>query len=74
MTGAPGRVRVGYGVGEDLSNREQTDWDDVSAEDDFTHKFLLRDLKTSTVYTYSAETSGPGGSFPLPIDHPRLTR
>ncbi|MEE9240465.1 MAG: PhoD-like phosphatase N-terminal domain-containing protein, partial [bacterium] len=62
VPGAPGRVRVRYGAGEDLSNREQTDWADVSAEDDFTHKFHLRDLKPSTVYTYSAETSGPGGS------------
>ena len=62
VPGAPGRVRLRYGTGDDLAGAQQTGWADVSAEDDFTHKFHLKDLKPSTVYTYSAETPGPGGS------------
>ena len=62
VPGAPGRVRLRYGTGDDLAGARQTGWADVLAEDDFTHKFHLKDLKPSTVYTYSAETSGPGGS------------
>jgi len=62
VPGAPGRVRLRYGTGDDLAGAKQTGWADVSAEDDFTHKFHLNDLKSSTVYHYSAETSGPGGS------------
>ena len=65
--GAPGRVRVRYGAskdlaGEDLAAAGETEWADVSAEDGFTHHFKLTGLQPATVYHYSAETAGPGGS------------
>jgi alkaline phosphatase D len=60
--GAPGQVRLRYGVREDLKDAQDTRWVDVSAANDFTHQFRLNGLKPATMYYYSAETSGPGGS------------
>jgi alkaline phosphatase D len=59
--GAPGQVRLRYGVKEDLSDAKETPWTDVKAENDFTHQFALTGLKPGTVYHYSAETAGPKG-------------
>ncbi len=47
--GATGRVRVRYGVSEDLAGAQETDWMDVSETNDFTHKFRLSGLAPSTV-------------------------
>src|SRR5262249_27585504 len=59
--GAAGRVRLRYGLREDLSNAQETAWADVSAKTDFTHQFRLTGLKPGAVYHYAAETSGPKG-------------
>lgn len=60
--GAPGRVRVRYGLREDLADAKATDWVEVSAATDFTHSFRLMGLKPATVYHYAADTAGPGGT------------
>jgi alkaline phosphatase D len=60
--GAPGRVRVRYGTREDLSDAMATAWADVAEPDDFHHQFRLSGLCPATVYSYSVETTGPGGS------------
>jgi alkaline phosphatase D len=59
--GAAGRVRVRYGVKEDLSDALGTDWVDVTEKTDFIHQFPLAQLKPGTLYHYAAETTGPGG-------------
>lgn len=60
--GAPGRVRIRYGMREDLSGARATPWVGVSGATNYTHQFGLNGLKPSTVFYYSAETGGPGGS------------
>jgi alkaline phosphatase D len=60
--GAPGRVRLRYGVSGNLIEAEDTGWFDVSAANDFTHHFRIEGLSPSTVYHYSAETASPDGS------------
>ncbi len=58
--GMAGRVRLLYSTREDLHGAEATDWAQVDESTDFIHKFLLTDLKPSTVYHYASETP----SFP----------
>jgi alkaline phosphatase D len=60
--GAPGRVRLSYGMRENLDDAATTDWVDVSAANDYSHQFRLTDLKPHTRYHYAAETTGPGGT------------
>jgi alkaline phosphatase D len=60
--GAPGRVRLRYGTRADLAGCRDTGWVDVTGETDFSHKFRLDRLEPGTVYYYSSETAGPGGS------------
>ena len=60
--GAPGRMRVRYGTGADLSKAQATPWADVTEADDFTHQFRLTGLRPATVYHYATETTGPGGT------------
>ncbi|MDA2928961.1 alkaline phosphatase D family protein [Acidobacteria bacterium AH-259-O06] len=62
VPGAPGRVRLRYGMKEDLSGARDTGWHEVDAGTDFTHDFRLSGLRPGTVYYYSAETSNPSGS------------
>lgn len=59
--GMPGRVRVRYGMREDLSDAISTDWVDVTEKTDFIHQFTIAKLKPGTQYHYSTETTGPGG-------------
>jgi alkaline phosphatase D len=59
--GAAGRVRVRYGVKEDLSDADATDWVDVTEKTDFIHQFKLTKLKPGIRYHYATETTGPGG-------------
>lgn len=59
--GAPGRVRLRYGISQDLSDASDTGWQEVDAATDFTHHFRLDGLTPDTVYYYSAETSSPWG-------------
>ena len=60
--GAPGRVRVLYGIRENLSEAMTTDWVDVSESTDFSHQFSLSGLRPATAYFYATETTGPGGA------------
>jgi len=60
--GAAGRVRLRYGTREDLRDARATTWVEVSPQRDYSHQFVLRDLKPDTTYYYAAETAGPGGS------------
>lgn len=60
-SGAAGRVRLRYGTREDLTDATTTEWFEVSETGDFSHQFLLRDLKPGTKYHYLSETTGPGG-------------
>jgi alkaline phosphatase D len=60
--GAAGRVRVRYGIREDLSDAKATEWIDVSEATDFSHQFTLAGLQASMVYHYATESTGPGGA------------
>ena len=60
--GAPGRVRLRYGTRKGLAKPLETDWVDVSAENDFTHQFRLENLEPDSECFYAVETAGPGGS------------
>ena len=59
--GAPGKARLRYGTTKGLENAQETEWVDISAENDFTHQFRLSNLTPGTVYYFSSETAGPGG-------------
>lgn len=59
--GAAGRVRVRYGTNADLAGAKATDWQQVTAERDFTHQFPLTELQPATIYYYAAEASDPAG-------------
>ncbi|WP_395744003.1 alkaline phosphatase D family protein [Prosthecobacter sp.] len=58
---ASGKVRVRYGLKEDLSDAVETAWTEVSAEKDGIHQFKLSGLKAGSTYHYVSETEG--GSF-----------
>ena len=60
--GAPGRVRVRYGLQADLADAQATPWADVNEAEDFTHQFPLRGLRAASVYYYAVESTGPGGA------------
>jgi alkaline phosphatase D len=70
MPGAPGKVRVIYGVGPKLAGAHTRDWVAVKAENDYTHQFLLKDLKPGTEYHLRVELQGTDdtrtGSFRTP--------
>jgi alkaline phosphatase D len=70
VPGAPGRVRLFYGTDE-AAVRAATgagdgvrliDWQSVSADDDFTHRFRLEGLAPGTGYFLKTETSDPDSS------------
>ncbi len=60
--GASGRVRLRYGLREDLRDARVTPWVEVTAERDYSHQFQLTGLRPDSVYYYSAETADPGGA------------
>ena len=62
--GAPGRVRLRYGIREDLRDATTTDWAEVSASEDFTHHFALSGLKPATTYFFASESVGADGKAP----------
>ena len=59
--GAAGRIRVRYGLREDLSDAKATEWVDVNEKTDFTHHFALSALKPESTFHYTVETSGVAG-------------
>ena len=62
--GAAGRIRVRYGISQDLADARETPWADVSSKTDYSHQFQLSGLQPATVYHLAVETSGPDGSPP----------
>lgn len=60
--GMPGRIRVHYGLHEDLAEAQSTPWVDVEAKTDFIHQFQVTNLRPASVYYYSVETAGPSGT------------
>jgi alkaline phosphatase D len=56
--GAPGRVRVRFGVSESLADARATPWVAVREDADFTAQILLEGLEPGTLYHYAAETEG----------------
>ena len=60
--GAAGRVRLRYGLREDLAGAAETDWIDVGEASDFIHQFQLSDLKADSQYFYASQTAGPGNT------------
>ena len=59
--GMAGRVRLRYGLKEDLSDAVETEWVGVSAATDFIHHFHLANLKPGSTYHYISETAGAEG-------------
>ena len=53
--GAPGRVRLRYGMSEDLSDATVTEIASAAVENDFICEFKLSGLKPGTVYFYASE-------------------
>jgi alkaline phosphatase D len=60
--GEAGRIRLRYGLREDLDDAHATEWIDVSEATDFTHHFTLTGLKPDSEVHYAVETSGPAGA------------
>jgi alkaline phosphatase D len=61
-----GRVRVRYGLKEDLSDASETSWVEVTEAGDGIHQFPLTSLRPGSTYHYVSETAADGaahGSF-----------
>lgn len=65
--GAAGSVRMRYSTKANLAEARDTGWVTVSAERDYSHQFLLGELRADTEYFYSAETRGPDGKLHAPV-------
>lgn len=59
---AAGKVRVRYGMKEDLSDAVETPWTEVSTENDGIHHFKLGALQPGSTYHYRSETAAADGS------------
>jgi len=59
---ASGKVRVRYGLQEDLSDAVETRWTDVSSDKDGIHQFKLSALKPGSTYHYVSETAASDGT------------
>ena len=62
VPGAPGRVRLRYADNVNFFNPVESEWFEVSAEDDYTHHFKLDGLKPATIYYVETETSDAAGA------------
>jgi alkaline phosphatase D len=60
--GMQGRVRLWYGLSNDLGAGTTTDWVDVNEKHDFTHQFHLEDLRPGSTYSYAVETKVTDGT------------
>lgn len=58
---ADGRIRLRYGVRDDVRDPVTTEWAEAAAAEDSVHKFLLKNLRPDTAYDFVCETTGPGG-------------
>ena len=57
-----GRIRVRYGLREDLSDAVETPWADVTEAGDGIHHFKLTALKPGSTYHYQTETRSTDGT------------
>ena len=60
VPGTAGQLQLGWTENKDLSNLQTTKWVNVAAQQDFTHQFLLTDLKPATKY-YVIVKARPAG-------------
>jgi alkaline phosphatase D len=60
--GQAGRVRLLYSQRADLQGARKTEWLEAKAENDFTQRFALDNLKADTPYFYAIETQALQGS------------
>jgi alkaline phosphatase D len=58
--GTPGRIRLRYGLSEDLASATETDWIGVSDTTDFIHQFKLGGLAPNSTYYYASQATVPG--------------
>lgn len=77
MPGAPGEVRVRYGLTADLSDAAATDWAAVDPQRDYIHQFVLDGLRPGSRYHLVVEARPVGsdaatatldGEFSTPAD------
>jgi alkaline phosphatase D len=54
--GQAGEIRVHYSTTGNLIEAITTDWQPVDVDSDFTHHFVLKDLRPDTRYRYALET------------------
>ena len=60
--GMPGRVRLRYGLRDDLSDATETAWIAVTEATDFIQQFKLNGLKSDRTYHYVSQTTSPSDS------------
>lgn len=58
--GCAGRVRLRYGLKDDLSDWTMTEWTEVSSKTDFIHQFRLDGLRPDSIYHYASEAAALG--------------
>jgi alkaline phosphatase D len=58
--GTTGRVRLRFGLSEDLAGATETEWIDVTEATDFIHQFKLSGLKPNSNYHYASQATAPG--------------
>ncbi|MBM3877877.1 MAG: alkaline phosphatase [Verrucomicrobia bacterium] len=59
--GAPGRVRVRFGLRADLSDARETEWVQVGDSTDYIHPFALTGLKPGSIYHYVSQAAADAG-------------
>ncbi|MBI1372974.1 MAG: alkaline phosphatase [Phycisphaera sp.] len=64
--GAAGKVRLRYGLKDDLSDAVATEWVGVDEAGDFTHQFDLTGLKPGSRYYYESQTADADGTAHAP--------
>ena len=59
--GKAGRAKLWYGTDSKLQGARSTAWASVDGHTDFTHRFVLDDLKPETTYHYAVELGAAAG-------------
>jgi alkaline phosphatase D len=58
--GTAGRIRLRYGLSEDLKDATETNWVDLTEATDFIHQFELTGLESNSTYYYLSQAAVPG--------------
>ncbi|MCD6364678.1 MAG: hypothetical protein J7M14_02260, partial [Planctomycetes bacterium] len=64
LVGAPGRVRIHFGLDGRLAGAKATEWRSVDASTNFAAQFVLKGLQPRKRYYYQAEAAAPGTGTP----------